>query len=1027
MDLYCPRCKSTNVIFSKKRQKYICEDCDLELPQEVRVEPLRIFLSYGHDDNEQLVRLIKHALERRGHDVWIDRKDIRPGNDWREEITKGIMESHRVLSFLSKHSTRDPGVCLDEIAIAIGTKGGNIQTILVENETDVIPPASISHIQWLDMHDWKEFYKIGGRIWKDWYQEKFTEIIRVIESETSKRFSGEIRTLEEYLKPISSESRISQLLRNGWIGREWLINTLEDWFHNNSSSPRIFWLLGSPGIGKSAFAAHLTHFGRDMVIASQFCEWDKPDHRSAQRVIRSIAFQIATRLPDYRKFLLSLPEISTLDNKKPGEIFDYLLANPLRLAIHGGRQHYLIIIDALDEAREGIHNPLAETIANNAARLPEWVKLFLASRPEDDVTVPLKALADVHTVVVDTEDENNLKDIRRYIHTMLETPLKGNPNSERIIDDIVQKSEGIFLYVEYICREILGGTFSIENIDKFPRGLGQVFLQHFRRQFPPPASPPLSRRFLDFMGRKLSPPQIPSDACHHDLAYFRKYVRPFLELILAAQEPLSRRFISEQAGLSSYDQSDLERTFGSFLRTVDDRIRLSHKLLIDWLCDRDKSGDYWIDHLAGHERLASTGMKDYNRDIHKMDTYFKEHLPVHLVYAEEWDNLRALIDSIELNLINRWTAHGYPHEGLVCLEGLVSYLLKDGRDRTYAAGLITQVSRILSSLARYGDAEKQLIRAQELSDDRRISSIALHERGSLYLYRGDFNSAYEAYAEALELCTEALPVIDDEAAANLLGMASIKLLQYNYSEVDTLAQEALTKAKNAGDVSRTIAAYRILATSYKDNLKFDRAVESLQFADLLSNLRDLHLEKIASSHLRAWTEYTRSILKNDFQLELPRKLFDQTITASNRYSYAPYLASAKLGRAWCSLVLYDPGKANSLVKEVENNITSETSYDLLIGTHLCRAAITHQQGDLEKAQLQYRKALALCQKYHQKARESDTWQGLGSTYWHTGNEKDAESCWLKARSISAQCSPARKSLILCAIARSRTKANSTPL
>jgi hypothetical protein len=26
---------------------------------------------------------------------------------------------------LSKHSTRDPGVCLDEIAIAIGVKGGN--------------------------------------------------------------------------------------------------------------------------------------------------------------------------------------------------------------------------------------------------------------------------------------------------------------------------------------------------------------------------------------------------------------------------------------------------------------------------------------------------------------------------------------------------------------------------------------------------------------------------------------------------------------------------------------------------------------------------------------------------------------------------------------------------------------------------------------------------------------------------------------------------------------------------------------
>ncbi len=66
------------------------------------------------------------------------------------------MDSNKVLSFLSKYSTRDPGVCLDEIAIAIGVKGGNIQTILVEGEVDVKPPASINHIQWLDMHDWQE-------------------------------------------------------------------------------------------------------------------------------------------------------------------------------------------------------------------------------------------------------------------------------------------------------------------------------------------------------------------------------------------------------------------------------------------------------------------------------------------------------------------------------------------------------------------------------------------------------------------------------------------------------------------------------------------------------------------------------------------------------------------------------------------------------------------------------------------------------------------------------------------------------
>lgn len=149
-EIHCPKCPSENVIFSKKRSVYVCEDCGHEFAQEKSAVPMRIFLSYGHDANEPLVRRIKTDLEKRGHDVWFDKDDIRPGNHWRGSITDGILNCDRFLSFLSKHSTRDPGVCRDEIAISIGVKGGNIQTILVESEAEVQPPVSISHVQCLD-------------------------------------------------------------------------------------------------------------------------------------------------------------------------------------------------------------------------------------------------------------------------------------------------------------------------------------------------------------------------------------------------------------------------------------------------------------------------------------------------------------------------------------------------------------------------------------------------------------------------------------------------------------------------------------------------------------------------------------------------------------------------------------------------------------------------------------------------------------------------------------------------------------
>src|SRR5207237_8065975 len=102
----------------------------------------------------------------------------------------------------------------------------------------------------------------------------------------------------------------------------------------------------------------------------------------------SLACQRATRLPDYRKLLLTLPEIAELNNPNPkkqknaSELFDYLLANPLRSVIHGGRERYLIVIDALDEAGEAGRNPLVEMLARNAQRLPDWLGLIITRRLE---------------------------------------------------------------------------------------------------------------------------------------------------------------------------------------------------------------------------------------------------------------------------------------------------------------------------------------------------------------------------------------------------------------------------------------------------------------------------------------------------------------------------------------------------------------------------------------------------------------------------------------------------------------------
>lgn len=611
----CPQCQTEATLWEGF---WMCKTHG-QLPEPKPFAPLRLFLSYGHDANEELVRRIKADLEKRGHDVWFDKSEIKAGDDWRRSITDGITHSDRFLSFLSKHSTRDPGVCLDEIRIAIGAKGGNIQSILVESEQEVKPPPSISHIQWLDMHDWQEHGKIGEAAWEQWYQEKLAEIIRVVESDESRKFAGEIRTLEEYLKPVVSDfaadARIQNLLEKKLTGRAWLFEAVEKWRTAADRSSRIFWMMGLPGFGKSFFAAHLAHFyGRGTVVGVHFCAYDKPDHRSAPRIIRTLAFQLATRLPDYRKLLLTLPEIAELDRKQTAaELFDYLLANPLKLSITGGRERLLIVIDALDEAGGDGRNELVEMLARHAPSLPDWIGLVVTSRPESDVRAPLQGL---NPFVLDTATEANRADLREYLRHELAPQLQPRPDAERLVEQILEKSEGVFLYAERFCDDVQRGHLSLDRPEQLPQGLGGIFFHYFQRQFP-------------------------------DLEKFRKDVRPALRAILAAREPLPVEILQRLFNWQEEELRDFTRPLGSLFQVAGETghqvIKPYHKSLADWLEDESKAGPYFVSTKAGHRMLAEFGWANYERGIQEMSAYNLKCLPWHLHDAGMLNELYSLL------------------------------------------------------------------------------------------------------------------------------------------------------------------------------------------------------------------------------------------------------------------------------------------------------------------------------------------------------------------------------------------------
>ncbi|MCX8512251.1 MAG: hypothetical protein ORN83_10860, partial [Chthoniobacteraceae bacterium] len=81
----CPQCASPETLFKAKLNKWLCTDCgetfdappvDATAAPALAANPKRIFFSYGHDFNKPLIDRFKADLEKRGHSVWIDYKQL---------------------------------------------------------------------------------------------------------------------------------------------------------------------------------------------------------------------------------------------------------------------------------------------------------------------------------------------------------------------------------------------------------------------------------------------------------------------------------------------------------------------------------------------------------------------------------------------------------------------------------------------------------------------------------------------------------------------------------------------------------------------------------------------------------------------------------------------------------------------------------------------------------------------------------------------------------------------------------------
>lgn len=755
---------------------------DMEKKENFR--PLKIFISYGHPESE-ICDLICACLTKRGHFVWYDSNEILPGNDWRASILNGITGCDTFVAGLSKHYIRDNSVCLDELSIAIGVKKGNIKTILLEEESVVKIPGSVSCVQWLDMHDWNIKLKQYDEF-VVWFRAKMKELIETLEAEPDRNFCGQIENLKKRLRPYYSLTKQTYLLSKAYSEREWINSMIEEWLCDWNSE-KICVIYGAPGSGKSIFAANYVHYNA-RVAASIFCESDKPQFNNVHNIIRVLAYQLACRLPEYRIMLEYMVQDDCVLQMNESELFDYLITQPLNQSIDGGHEPMCILIDGLDESGDSEKNILAEVLKTYSDRLPRWLKILLFSRPESSV---VSSLCSEHQIILDEHKEQNLKDITIYVKDRLKHYIWKNEKDEAMIDAIVEKSQGIFLYADVVIDSLLEGKITEYEVNKLPIGLSAIFYHWFTRIFQDTKS--YQEEFADVFG-----------------------------VLLASDEPLPKEEICKLFGWK-------KRKIAAFIRKVKvvlkedvnvfgkETIEFSHLYIKEWLSGKG-AGKFQCYVEDGLEEFARYYLELYKSEGHLgLSEYGVLHIRDYFALAA------ITLDDIQKDA------------------GLFWHIMNLGFDCDKNLSEYTALQCYQKALVLLGEGESDEVL------QNRISALTMVGLSNKKL--GQFLNAEKYLKEALGLMLSIYAQLGDEAIVNTLicyeNYASFLNLRGKYKDAEIMYKEAINlvrqsycKVSKAGAKRRYSKIYSQAAINLRDlgqleksNHYFEIALKILESID----------------------------------------------------------------------------------------------------------------------------------------------------------------------------------------------------